>query len=390
MSLLRPKLCILSLSPIHQDGRVLREIEYAAREYDVTVVGWGRLDKERPHVVMRPVQRVVMPPAQRFMQAARMLGGRITRRAFEQWYWAKPDHHQALQVVIDARPDLIHANEAIALPIAIAAARQTGAKVLFDAHEYSPEHRANSLWWRVLAQPLYTYIIAAYAPRADAMITVESHIARRYETTFGVQVDVILNAPAYQQLPFRPTVPDRIHLIHHGGAIRERRLETMIDVLARLDERYHLDFMLMPDAGGYLNKLKALATRMAPERIRFRPPVAPDAIAQTINAYDMGLFLIPPVNFSYQMALPNKFFEFIMAGLAVAIGPSPAMAALVEAYGVGVVAEDFEPASLARQLNALAAADIDAMKQRSLQAATELNAETEMKKLLDIYARLLA
>lgn len=41
MPVSRPELCILSLSPIHQDGRVLCEIEYAARAYDVTVVGWG-------------------------------------------------------------------------------------------------------------------------------------------------------------------------------------------------------------------------------------------------------------------------------------------------------------------------------------------------------------
>ena len=52
MPVSRPELCILSLSPIHQDGRVLCEIKYAARAYDVTAVGWGRLDKERPHVAI--------------------------------------------------------------------------------------------------------------------------------------------------------------------------------------------------------------------------------------------------------------------------------------------------------------------------------------------------
>jgi glycosyltransferase involved in cell wall biosynthesis len=90
------------------------------------------------------------------------------------------------------------------------------------------------------------------------------------------------------------------------------------------------------------------------------------------------------------MALPNKFFEFIMAGLAVAIGPSPAMAAIVNRYDLGVVADTFDPRALADRLNALTAADIDAMKHRSLAAARDLNAENEMRKLHDIYARLLA
>jgi len=386
-----PRLTILSLSTIHQDARVLRQIEFAAQAgYEVTVVGWGHLDKERPHVTMRPVQKIALPRGARIMQAARMIAGRITPTMFERWYWAKPDHHQALQEVVASQPDLIHANEAIGLPLAIEAARRTGAKVLFDAHEYSPDHRANTLWWRILAQPLYTYIISHYAPQAHAMITVEEHIARKYEKIFGLKdVGVIRNIPPYQESLFHPTNPDQIRLIHHGAAIRERQLEGMIEVMARLDERFTLDFMLVPFGDGYIDELKAQAQALAPGRIHFRPPVAPAKIVATIANYDMGLFLIPPVNFSYHMVLPNKFFEFVMAGLAIAVGPSPAMSALVEQYHLGVVADDFSPATLAQKLNALSAADIDAMKQNSLAAAQELNAETEMAKLLQIYAQLL-
>ncbi|RUA17644.1 MAG: hypothetical protein DSY55_01795 [Clostridia bacterium] len=385
----RPKLTILSLSTIHQDGRVLREIEYAARAYDVTAVGWGRLDRERPHVTMRPVQKITLPPAQRAMQVARMLGGRITRRAFERWYWAKPDHHQALQAIIAARPDLIHANEAISLPIAIAAAGRTGAKVLFDAHEYSPEQRSDSFSWRVLAQPLYTYIIITYAPLADAMITVEDHIAQRYETLIQRNVSVIRNIPAYRQHDFHPTDPAHIRLIHHGAAMKERRLERMIHLLSQVDERYTLTFLLMPGTPGYLEALKAQAAKLAPGRVFFQPVVPPSQITETIQHNDLGIYLLQPANYNQAMALPNKFFEFIMAGLAVAIGPSPAMAALVEKYQLGVVAEDFESITLSRRLNALSAGEIDAMKHQSLAAARELNAENEMRKLHAIYTRLL-
>ena len=385
----RPRLTILSLSTIHQDGRVLREIDAASRQYDVTVIGWGHLDKERAHVRMIPIQRIYLPSSQRALQATRMLAGRITPRAFERWYWAKPDHRQALQAVIASRPHLIHANEAISLPIAIQAARQTGAKVLFDAHEYSPEHRTNSLGWRLLAQPLYTYLIRHYAPQADAMITVESHIAQRYEQEFGVQVEVIRNAPPYQPLPFRPVDPQHIRMIHHGGAIRERQLETMIQVLSQTEARFTLDFMLIPSEKHYFRQLKKIASQTDPSRIRFIPPVQPMEISQFINQYDIGLFLIPPVNFNYYMILPNKLFEFIMAGLAVAIGPSPAMAALVDQYQCGIVADDFEPTSLARKLNQLTPQAINQMKQNALNAAKTLNAEHEMKKLLAIYHRLL-
>ncbi len=387
----RPKLCILSLSSIHQDSRVLRQIDFAARAgYEVTVVGWGHLDKDRPNVSMHPVQRVVLSPAERAMQVIRMIGGRITPKLFEKWYWAKPDHHQALQAVIDSKPNLIHANEAIALPIAIEAAKRIGAKVLFDAHEYSPEQRADSMIWRILAQPFYNSIIRTYVLQADAIITVEPHIARRYEDEFGIiDVGVIRNVPPYQSLPFHSTDPKHVRLIHHGAAMKERRLESMIHTLALTDERFTLDFMLLPGTPGYMDRLKHVAATLVPDRIYFRPPVPPDGISSVISEYDIGIYLLNPANYNQSMALPNKFFDFIMAGLAVAIGPSPAMAALVEKYGIGIVAEDFEPASLAHKLNALSSTDIDSMKRRSLQAARELNAETEMRKLLDIYTQLL-
>ncbi len=382
-------MCILSLAPVHQDGRVLRQIEYAAREYDVTVVGWGHLDRPRPDVEMRTVERHIFPPVQRLAQAARMFGGRFSPSQWEDWYWRKPDHRQALRFVTEARADLIHANEAIALPIAAEAASRTHARLLFDAHEYSPDHRANNLLWRLLAQPLYTYLIRAYAPRADAMVTVGPAIAEKYREQFGLTAAVITNAPPYSALPFRATDPERIRLVHHGAAIRERKMEQMVEVLALADARYSLDFMLIEGTAGYLSAFKAWAEKRVPGRVRFCEPVAPARIAETINEYDIGLFLIPPVNLSYALTLPNKFFEFIMAGLAVAIGPSPAMAEIVRRYGLGVVAGSFRPADLAACLNRLGCEEIDAMKKLSLAAARVLNAESEMDRLLGIYRKLL-
>jgi glycosyltransferase involved in cell wall biosynthesis len=89
------------------------------------------------------------------------------------------------------------------------------------------------------------------------------------------------------------------------------------------------------------------------------------------------------------IALPNKFFEFIAAGLAVCIGPSLSMAEIVNQYGCGVVAASFEPAVLAGVLNQTTAVEWDEMRQASLRAAQVLNADVEMGKLVQIYRALL-
>jgi hypothetical protein len=99
------------------------------------------------------------------------------------------------------------------------------------------------------------------------------------------------------------------------------------------------------------------------------------AITTMANDYDIGVYSLPAVNFNTRHALPNKLFEFIQARLAVAIGPSPEMAEIVTRYGCGVVAKDFEPESLADELNRLDDTAIAHFKAASNAAAAELSAE---------------
>ena len=93
------------------------------------------------------------------------------------------------------------------------------------------------------------------------------------------------------------------------------------------------------------------------------------------NEYDIGLYLLRPANFNNRFALPNKFFEFVQGRLAVAIGPSPEMARIVHEYGLGIVAEDFTPETLAQELNNLDPPAIAGFKQAAHAAADELCAE---------------
>jgi hypothetical protein len=219
------------------------------------------------------------------------------------------------------------------------------------------------------------------------MTTVCAGFAEGYRQ-FGVQPQVWLNAPAAQDLPVRPVDPQRIRLVHHGIAVPSRRLELMLEIMERLDQRFTLDLILVESDPAYARRLRERAAGDA--RIRFRPPVPMQQIASTIHAYDIGVFLLPPVNFNYRMALPNKFFEFVQARLAVAIGPSPEMARLVRQYGLGIVTESFEPAEMAQRLNALQPADIERMKQRSDAASRELNAGTTEQVFLAEVARIAA
>ena len=153
----------------------------------------------------------------------------------------------------------------------------------------------------------------------------------------------------------------------------------MIEMMRHLDERFTLDLILMisdyasEKTKEYIRSLKDNIARTP--RMQVLPAVKSHEIVRAINQYDMGVFLIPPINFNYANTLPNKLFDFIQARLGIAIGPTPEMASIVKKFGNGVVAENFEPESLARKLNSLTRDDIIRFKNQSIEAARKLNAE---------------
>ena len=219
------------------------------------------------------------------------------------------------------------------------------------------------------------------------MTTVGPAIADEYARVFGVRPSVVLNAPYYHAAPRVQRDSNVIRMVHHGSASPPRRLETMIDAMARLDERFRLDFMVVPSDPGYLAALKKRAA--SDSRIAFVPPVKPTEIVERLSAYDVGLYSLPPDNFNARHALPNKFFDFIQARLCVAIGPSPEMTRLVAQHGCGVVAKDFTAQALAETLRTLDRQKVEACRQAADIAAVDLCYERSAEVLLDSARKLL-
>jgi glycosyltransferase involved in cell wall biosynthesis len=199
--------------------------------------------------------------------------------------------------------------------------------------------------------------------------------------------EVITNAPAYREFKTR-TVKQPIKLVHHGIGTPSRKIEIMIEMMRILPDHFTLDLILMtpPSASAqtkaYLDELKTLA--QFTDRIKFLPPVPVEEILPLINQYDIGLIIIPPINFNYANGLPNKFFDNIQAHVALAIGPTPEMAEIVIQHNLGVVSEDFSPKSLADKIRDLTLEQIQTFKNNSGLAAHEHSAEKNRSNLLRI------
>lgn len=389
----RKRICLISFSPIARDARVLRQIGFLAPHYDLVVIGHGAPPRDlvdRPGLRWVEVAEPESTDRRRLANLGLLLHiGRLWPGFYHRWYLSHNHFADAWHKAAGLRCDAVHANDWNALPLAAAIARSNRCPLIFDAHEYSPLEYEEDAWWRWNYPQAITYTLRTYAPQVTASMTVCQEIADRYRAEYPLDPIVVLNAPERTEVPDHTIDPAHIRLIHHGGAQRSRLLETMIEAVARCDPRFSLDFMLVGDPA-YVAELQALAERVAPGRVRFREPVSPREIVPLIAQYDLGFYLMRPTSYNNSVALPNKLFDFIAAGLGVCIGPSPAMAALAEQHGFGAIAPSFEAAAVADTLNRLDTAAIAELRRNARAAAGHLNAEAEMCKLVQLYHRLLA
>ncbi|HCW07091.1 MAG TPA: hypothetical protein DGG95_06985 [Cytophagales bacterium] len=353
---------VITFSNLKNDARVKRQISFFGNGYEVTAACYGS-PKEFSFIQINPPRLSLINKA--------ISGILLLFQFYEKAYQMLYGQHLNLKKDFD----LIVANDIESLPLAFHL--KGNAKIIFDAHEYAPRHFEDKLSWRIFFQGFNTYLCKKYIQQVDGMITIGQGIADEYQKHFGIKPVVITNAPKYQNLEPQPVDPKKIKLVHQGIANPSRKLELMIELMDLLDDRFHLDLMLMEPTfkSGkiYLEKLKRLIT--GKNRINLVPPQSTNELIGKLNQYDIGIVLIPPINFNYQNTLPNKFFECIQARIALAIGPIPEMKKITEHYSIGIVSETFDPKSLADDIMKLTEEQINLFKNNTKIAATELNAE---------------
>ncbi|MFH1569450.1 MAG: glycosyltransferase family 4 protein [Gemmatimonadota bacterium] len=309
------------------------------------------------------------------------------RRAYPRfWRWA---HRQLSELPTD----VIHAHDLDALWPAAAAARDLGVPLVYDSHELWVEQ--SSLVSRPLVRGFWSVLERRLIRRARRVVAVSPAIARQLEQRYGLAaVTVLRNVPpqrprvASQRLRQALGLPAAEPLfLYQGGFLTDNGLPQQVAAMARV-EGAHL--VLLGD-GPTEPALRAQvdAARLG-SRVHFLPRVPFAELHEYTCSADVGLCLIRPAGRSFYWSLPNKLFEYLMAGLPVLGGDTPEIRAVLEATGAGLTVDAADPNAIARAFIALR--DDAALRQRlgaaALAAAPDYCWEREAPVLLDLYARL--
>ncbi len=293
-------------------------------------------------------------------------------------YWSNKNK-QIFNFLKEKKYDIIIAHGLDVLPIAFKLSKQHNSKLVFNAHEYYPREFDENKKWVEYEKPLNEYLCKEYLKKVDLFFCVTESISAEYKKMYNVNPITITNAAAFKNLkPIQSG--DKVKIIHHGAALRGRKIEEMISCAKLLDERFTFNLMLMPTDENYYKELTEKYSD--DERINIIPSVEYKDIIDFLNNYQIGLYLLPNTSFNNEMALPNKFFEFVQARLMIAISPNHEMAAIVKKYNLGLVAKDYDFHSLAKEINQLNTEDILAYQRNANVCAQELNAEKNAEIIL--------
>jgi glycosyltransferase involved in cell wall biosynthesis len=324
--------------PPHQrlTSRLRRELE------------WRRLSREREHL-RRAVARF---RAEREAAAERRAPAPHLEFMSQDWRELVPetlDFERAYEPVLrDLQPLIIHAHDFPMIGTAVRHAQRAGAagrriRVVYDAHEYTagvqlPDPRRTAG---------YQLLEREYIRAVDAVITVSEGIANRLEAdhTLRSRPAVVLNVP-YRHEHRDPSVgdvrrvaglPHDLPLVVYSGNIApERRLDVVVQAIEQLEE-VHL--VIVTDAAP--SRLRAFLepaeSKGYGSRIHVVPYTVPDRVVEYLSTATLGVHALSGDQENHQLALPNKLFEYLHAGLPVVVSATRAMEEFVVSTGIGEV-----------------------------------------------------
>ena len=289
---------------------------------------------------------------------------------------------------IDA--DVIHAHDLDTLWPATRIAHRRHIPVVYDSHEYFIEQ--SGLTGRRLMRGFWSRLERRLIRRVDRTITVSDSIARALQARYRLdEVITLRNLP-----PFRAPVesrriqealgldPELLVVLYQGGFLTDNGLVEQIEAMAAVGGAV---FVLIGDGPCETELKKLVKVRGLEGKTHFIARVPFSQLHEYTCSADLGLCLIKGSGQSFYHSMPNKLFEYLMAGLPVLASDFPEMRAVVEQSRAGrVVAPDDVQAvggSIREMLN-----DPAAMREyaaASRQAAHRYCWEREADKLLQLY-----
>ncbi len=373
------KVAILVFNNFLYDSRVLREaISLNKGGYEVKVIAFHEEGlPEFEHKEGIPVYRIKLK--------SRNWSKNIIVQIFkwiELFYRIIKNHRDA---------DFYHACDVFPLPVGMFIKKffNKNAKVVYDAHELEFARTVD----RKSIGNILGFIESRYIRKVDAMMTVSAPIAEAYAEHYNITPPKVVMNCAYKQ----DVVPNQVFrkkfklrkeqkiILYQGMLKHGRGIEQLIEAFKTLPDDYVLVLLGIPSSKDYKENLNK---EIAPfKNIFFHLGVPPHELLAYTASADIGAYLTLKINRNHELALGNKLFEYLHAGLPV-LSSDLILTRQIVGDKLGCVLDEVTPEDIKKGIYTILENGKSHYQEAIKEAANIYNWENQEKIMLDIYDNL--
>lgn len=238
--------------------------------------------------------------------------------------------------------DIVHCNDLAGLLVGVFA-KVTKPKLIlvYDSHEFAinqvPYQSKISIWlYKVLESILIKY--------SQKVINVSNSIASEYSRLYSIsKPHLVLNCPPYSEPPkqnlFRKNLginEDQTVFLYQGRLSKDRNIEMLVEAFS--EQKSDKNVLVCMGYGPLESFIKKKAQQQ--NNVFFHSAVNPDVLLKFTTSADYGILFYEDSCLNHRYCLPNKLFEYLMAGLPVLTSNLSEIKRLVETERVGIVAKE--------------------------------------------------
>jgi glycosyltransferase involved in cell wall biosynthesis len=250
---------------------------------------------------------------------------------------------------------------------------------IYDAHELFTEMK--EVRTRPLVRDTWMRIERTAVPAFILGYTVSEGLADVFRSRYNREYEVIRNLPVLEERAW-PGNPQKF-ILYQGAVNEARKFEALVPAMRDVDAR-----LVVCGDGNFMDRLKELIVAHGLDhKIELRGMLSPSLLKEVSAQARVGVGLAEKEGLNQYHALPNKFFDYIHAGLPQVTMNFPEYRKINDQFKVALLLDEARPDEIALALNNLLHDDVlyAELRANALLARQELNWQKEEQKLIRFY-----
>ena len=309
---------------------------------------------------------------------------RVKNRAILYFYY----YIYILIFIIFNKPKLINVHSLEFLPITLIT-KILKLKIVYEPHELETEKIGLSNFRKKISK----FIEYLFIKKVDRLFVVGEKISNWYAATYKIpKPPVILNSSIITELKNSNYLrekyglrEDQLIILYQGNLGLARGIDILLEAFKkRKNNKIVLVFI---GSGKLQKKIQNLSKRY--DNIFHHVPVPYYKLLEVTTSADIGVFLCENKCLSYNYCMPNKLFEYLMAGLPVIVSNLAEIGNFVKVNKIGFVVSNYSVDEINNSINKIVNQDLTKFKNKIKKISIKTSWNNQEINMKEIYKKIL-